>query len=364
MKHKILIIEDKEIDYNRLVTALTKYDVEYFPADRKQFLSFSKSLMDCARSNCSALNLDKLKEILNTENPTIILLDIGLLGTKISNDESGLVIYEKLIRESFSNVTVFFLSAVNNKYLVAKYQGVTEENFIPKHSYIGLENELVNRIYKTFGIFPRYSNDSKTTTTARIDTVEEITPDMSLNYEKTEFPIALVTAANLERFKIEPVVTFWLDALIRYTFYLVIVLSFLLAPGLLFHFAMYEHFSLMHLAENVFLVFLPFLILSGFFFFYMKELNPFFTYFKGDVLFTPEMASTLINLTKKLFISSLISYLFINAIEIILNNRGNIDETLSHFDIATNSNPLIKLYCIGGVILTLIAYYFFLSKKH
>jgi small-conductance mechanosensitive channel len=101
-------------------------------------------------------------------------------------------------------------------------------------------------------------------------------------------------------------------------------------------------------AEHIFLYLLPLFILLGFFHYYTK--NAQFSLIQGSTETVDYEASTIsVNLTKILFISSIISYVIIKVIEEIL--------------IKGVTNPT-KLISFGLLLLLLMSYYLFLDKKH
>ena len=131
-----------------------------------------------------------------------------------------------------------------------------------------------------------------------------------------------------------------------------------MGPVLIVKGAIKNHFDLIHVAEYTFIAFLPFLIVFGLFTLYLQSLQPFVT--GAEVRASDfEKASKLMMLTKKLFVSSLISYLFTKIIELI--NPEPVKSEVEHL-LPETFPALTQVYLLGGCIIILIAYYIYLSS--
>lgn len=119
----------------------------------------------------------------------------------------------------------------------------------------------------------------------------------------------------------------------------------------------YEVTTILKIAEHIFLYLLPVFIIGGFISYYKTKIKAFIL--GGKVNLDEDGASQTINLTKIIFLSSIISYIIVKILEKILDDSHKIK---SYFDL------LVFFFPIGGlfILLTILMYYYYslTKKKH
>ncbi|WP_233166037.1 hypothetical protein [Pedobacter sp. ASV12] len=103
-------------------------------------------------------------------------------------------------------------------------------------------------------------------------------------------------------------------------------------------------------AENIFLYLLPVFILFGFYNYYKTNTSIYLLNGNKDRI-NEEVSTRSMNLTKMIFISTIISYLLIKIIEQIFYG----DEKLE---------LMYRLYASGGVLLLLMTFFLLMYRKH
>lgn len=144
-----------------------------------------------------------------------------------------------------------------------------------------------------------------------------------------------------------------IDKLVLLLFYLLMIVTIIYGGYNVLH-SIYEAFQnlkddtmILKVAEHIFLNLLPMFIVFGFFHYYKTNIRVFLlegnTYSVDD-----EFSTKTMNLTKILFISSIISYVLIKIIE----------EVFIH-----GTNDIVRLISFGALLLILMGYFIFLDKK-
>lgn len=300
-RKKILIIEDIENDYLTLFKKLDAYELNIYPENKAKFKDFAQKLTTYAIQK-DPISFDKIKETIESVQPDIVFLDICLRPHKESYDQTGIILYEKIIANLPIRPEVFTLSTTLEEYIP-----IEDTTHISKNSDIGLGYEIENKLEKR-SLIQKKSQPSIPQTNIDEDTTQS-------SASSGKFPASYYTTNNIIHNKISP----WFNSLLNYsiTFFLLLTIVALFSAGVYFLLTkvINKYTEPVIIAEYSFISFLPTLIVFGFYVFYARSLRPYIVEdSKTEVDF--ENSSKLLNLTKKLFISSLISYLFVKIIEI------------------------------------------------
>lgn len=131
-----------------------------------------------------------------------------------------------------------------------------------------------------------------------------------------------------------------INKLILLLFHLLIISSVIYAfNGILIHDLWPEIFSkraheekqMLQFAEHIFLYLIPFFIITGFYSYYIQTIRHFLD--NRSFIIKPDKASELLNISKNLFLTSILSYSLIKIIEYLFkedNNEINITAILSY----------------------------------
>jgi hypothetical protein len=401
MTKKIVIIEDSYDDYHALIGILQAYDVSYFPSE-DGFLDFANLLNDYAHFH----EEDTCKEIISqitAEKPDYILLDIGLNFNE-EFDVSGKELEKKMLTAGIGQQIIYYLTnklPENSTRYIAKRGGVGLEMSLYK---VFIERCKIN--LKQAGIDPgvqvTHANDQGTseaeTLTDQLLKKEPaentILPPSTVDAKKqkqkkppvnpllraTSEPRILKVIRRLASYKLTPILIYATDLIITYCFYLLIISLAFVGSRHLWNVIKTEN-DFLNIAETTFIVYLPFLVISGFFIFYIQSLRP---YLQGNTIIVDrdfDKASKLMMLTKKLFISSLISYLFTKLIGLLFLEKPateaatqpanphsppppSVEKSASEIFQAYHGIhlPLIQVYVTAGAIFLLIGYYIYLNS--
>ncbi|MCX6272757.1 MAG: hypothetical protein NTU44_16380 [Bacteroidetes bacterium] len=331
MENKVLIIEDSDIDFSDIFDSLSEYDVLVYP-DRSNFDNFSDLLDEYARKKSTTV-FENIKNIIIDFKPNFVLLDIGL-NHDDPNDKTGLELQKSIIDKELKNCDTIIISSHS-------YQDKLP--YIRKKSAASIKGQIEEKLIKKFGI-PMKPN---------------------VTQEKNDFnihkPKILLKFGDFEAYKILPWATFALDKIVTYSFYVLLITLFLAAPINVI-IKIFQGDELIQIAEFTFIAFLPFLITSGFLIFYTKSLKPYILQETvDDDSDNFDSSSNLMRLTKKLFVSSLLSYLFIKLIELLCFEKPTMKISIFQ-EFYKISNPFVQFYILIGFIIILILYYIYMDK--
>ncbi|MBV9962213.1 MAG: response regulator [Parafilimonas sp.] len=342
---KILLIEDNELDFERAWKFFKQYNIEFYPKHYEEFEGFSKKLIKYSRANNERKNefLADLSVYIKNVNPDIVLIDLGLDGKKESLDKPGLDLLQWIkINLDPETKTIIFSGHENDGTI----DGI--DDYIQK-SGIPVETQFEKKIIQPYKIKKAGNGHVETDAEHAIEQEHQLT--------------RLEKFANFDYKVLSPWSSVILDKVVTYVFYVLIIVLFTFAPIDIIKNS--DRLDSFRIAERTFIAFLPFLIVCGFYVFYKKSLR---AYFFKEVIDPRkddfESSSVLMKLTKKLFVSSLLSYLFIKLIELFCLEKPDSTENyfLSYF--GKNLNPFIQLYLIAGLIVILILYYIYIDKTH
>lgn len=313
---KILIIEDDESHFNVISKILTARGFLIYPADITQLNDFKKSLNPFIKIKNEKERII-LEEKLSEINPDLILLDIRL-NPNLDGDKSGITIFNNIISEKFCRIPVAIFSSFSsrtissllanseNDVMVFSKEDDLDEGFVED-----FVNTVIKWINEKLGIEEKDDKNGKT-------------PNIFL--KPVEYDTSKARATT--------------NATILYSFYVSLIISSVLGVVLLVYniiLLISNPENIIRISENVFIIFLPLLIIAGFFVFYKNVLSVSISNHKGELSDqVVDSSTTLMKLTKKLFISSLISYLFIRVTELIYPS-----DTKQYTDIINNSKDSI-----------------------
>lgn len=331
---RIFIIEDDPNDYLKIARCLEYYEVEYMPSKDNAF-EFSKLLRDFASKGRSE-DLEKIRNHILNFHPDYIFLDVALVKRNLA-DLTGIKIRDEIIEkeELLANTRVVFLTNSD----ASRVRLRDDDEFIPKKAGGVDLFEHIKEVFDRFGIVLK----------------DVILPEES---SLSKF------ARNWEYYVQRPVEVV-LDKVIRLTFYFLLGIFSIGATSLLVFYS-FQTRDPVRIAEYCFISFLPLLITFGLYVFYERSLKQFVNRVNSDEdKNNYEEASQLIGLTKKLFISSLISYLLIRFIVLVTEREDSISvgKSNSMLDYLYRVNPLYQLILIGSCIVVLIGYYFLLNRE-
>ncbi|WP_343704499.1 hypothetical protein [Chitinophaga sp.] len=113
--------------------------------------------------------------------------------------------------------------------------------------------------------------------------------------------------------------------------------------------------AILRKAEKLFLYLLPIFIVQGFIIYYRTYVRV--HYIEGEAAKLNEARSTgVMNLTKVLFIASVVSYMLIKVIEVIFPDLSEVP--------LSRDERLLRLIATGVFLLMLMVYFLFLNRKH
>ncbi|MFD0749310.1 hypothetical protein ACFQZS_04095 [Mucilaginibacter calamicampi] len=432
---KFLIIEDTFYDWQRVSDFLSQYTCEIYPATDADFSQFNDKLYEYVKED-SDKNLKEIEDIIGVFDPSVIFLDISLSTRK--NDRTGVAIYNKLLKQDakFDHTHIAVLTTYGDKididFTNPRLQRFSK-NKIGENSLEGLLDEWV--LPWIMQLFNLKLNNNKDETNKDEPNGKEHNDQKRLTFEISRCPKWILNwygwelpsnyddhkdlvfkfsrcpkwilnwfgwklPSNKEngeypRQKIRWKLQRWYetfqtvaDVVIKICMYAAVVFFALAGFGFLVYELIHmgkasiltnSKFEMIHIAEYAFVAFLPMLIIIGFTMFYDKSLGLFITKQEQDEE-NLVLASKLIQVTKTLFVSTLVSYLFLKIIEIASpSNTANPVETASHSNTAgpAENKPhhlvaddFYRMAILGIVIVVLISFYIYLqnhsnhSKKH
>jgi hypothetical protein len=353
MKQRIIIIEDNITHYQIVSKELSQYDVIVYPKDEEEFYSFADVLTRYGKTGKQE-HLGRIEKIIVEFKPTQVIIDLGL-DYDNKSDKSGINV-KKIIDEKFPDAKQYIMSIFSEGNFGGE---LNYDGWINKDGTLSIPSQLMKNVIipGKFVPLPGRAQPSK---------------------NRFDRPKLLENLGIFENYKFSPWITFTIDILITYAFYFLIGFLFYKATITLYE-KIWEWESAIQIAEYIFIAFLPFLIVAGFFIFYKRSLSPYILKQRIDAKKEDfDSSGKLMTLTKKLFISSLISYLFIRLIELlfldeqmeskIAKGNGHVPgESItpaSPFKEFYHDNYFNQIYFLSGLIIVLIVYYLLIDRKH
>ncbi len=343
MAVKILVLEDRINDFNLMVKPLIEIfgnGIEVYPKEGKeknieQFYFFRQEVVQTSEFK---LIIDHYKDSID-----LFILDAHLLDDK---DMLGKKFYKYLKEINYRNGDYKIIEVSSGPSEIKKF----DATFISKSDNPMYYNLIVRK-------------------------VSELFPNLKVNEDRTS-EIGAVKLGYLDRF-----VTFLgkVDKFARWSIHAITVVSFYLLLPISVIFALYkillgfkeialapganseqtstdqaktiQHgIEIFAPAENIFLYLLPVFILFGFYNYYKTNTSIYLL--NGNKERINEDASTRsMNLTKMIFISTIISYLVIKIIEQIFYGKEQLD--LIH-----------KIGAAGGILLLMMTFFLLMYRKH
>ncbi len=373
---KILIIEDQEIHYIRLAKILDDYELDYYPQE-DQFKEFAKLLaLFASKEKTNEDVFKKVMDIIINYNPDFVFLDKSL-NPNTKNDTKGIEILDRILDIHLGKAEVCLLT----EHDLSTHESLAPENDplrISKGAGVGLRSEIEIALIKRHNIKlksntklvnkPGTITDTHATPSAPAQNKETLADDTAPSPKNadiyiTDAPKTYEAFNQILVFKILPWFQSAIDYLITLSFFILIIFMFYKGGQSLYDHSAHGEFKAIVAAENAFICFLPPLIIFGFYVFYVHSLRQ-YVLKKTISTLDFEASGKLLTLTKKLFISSLISYLFTKIVELIESDFAKILEAKKLFSF-NNKDGLDLMYKIGLisiVIVILIVFYIFLSN--
>lgn len=385
---KVLIIEDEESDYQRLITVLNRYDLDYYPK-KDQFKEFAMLLSQFARKKKDTDEIfGKIKNKIQEYDPDFVFLDKSLRFNQKA-DKTGLEIKDRILDIYVPKAQVCIITVETVSLGLSSLQD--DVISIRKGSSVGLAAEVESKFIKRFNIGLKPDDikgqvvlkEPAETVAAqsaiseakhkdlpngaaegleKVETANTAQKDKPVRYA-TDFPLQFEKNNQFLIYKILPWFQSAVDYFITLVFFTLIVFQFYKGGITLYEHSVHGEFKPILAAESAFITFLPSLIIFGFYVFYVHALRQY-------VMKTPsttldfESSGKLLTLTKKMFIISLISYLFTKIVELL--EAGYKESYNFSFVNQAGIDLLFKVGLLLIIIILLVLFYMFLSnhKEH
>ncbi|MGG7666898.1 hypothetical protein [Dyadobacter sp. BHUBP1] len=332
---KILIADDSVYNLTSVYDFLFKYDVTLYPTEN-EIVPFSDLLFDFGSGQIDD-GLERIVRKIEEFDPDIILLDV-CLNDSVASNTSGYDIQKAIEDHStLRSKEVFHLTRHQPRFF-------GNNRHIPKGS--SMEGFLKAKIVEPFGLKRKVAEEpgiqdrmvKRLESQERNDSIQQIIDRIKRDQGDPFKSLAdSVDNAYTNKLKV------YGDAIITTLFYITLPALFLAGVALIIKGAIKSEYNPIHIAEYAFISFLPFLMVFGFFTFYALSLRH---YLRAEQVNEDslDLASRLLMMTKTLFISSLISYVFTKLIEI--------SELADEYQIAA----------LFGIVVALTLYYFYLNS--
>lgn len=359
---KILIIEDQFEDFELATRTLARYQVEVYPT-MATFLSFSRLLVRYTAVSAQDAGpiLDRIRQELSGFIPDFVFIDQGLDGRPDSADSSGLRLRDQFIVKEYPLAEIYLMSGKSG-------DSITRPDYLYKRATDSFEAQVVDKfiaVHQIPTVIDASAPDADASGAPAPATAPIYLPDPIL--AEIRPPAWLARFKRRKEHWWASIIVTLVDMVIMGIFYLLLAGLTAVGPWAIYQTAVKEHLDPLHLAETGFIAFLPLLVVFGYFSFYRRSLQPLLF---GSSLDSVDYnrASELMTLSKKLFVSSLISYLFTKLIEMLFLTHleaANRSEWRCSFFIEyfhCSDNPLLQVYLIAGAIAALIIFYIYLNS--
>lgn len=342
MAIRILVLEDRKNEFDEMVSPLNKYfadHIEVFPKDGTEkdiehFYFFREEIVQLGK-------FDKIVE--HYKHIDLFILDVNLLD---DTDKIGANFYQYLKDVNYRNGDYKIIEVSSGPPEIKKYDVV----YVSKSENPLYYNLIVEKVNE---LFPGLMSDGP----AKMQ-------NKSVSFGATNSGVNFLS-------KVDKVIRWGLHGIIMVSFYLLLFSSVIFATWkigsglrkLAFaepyavetqqdkNIAKNQHgIEIFEPAENIFLYLLPVFILFGFYNYYKTNTSIYLLNGNKDRI-NEEVSTRSMNLTKMIFISTIISYLLIKIIEQIFYG----DEKLE---------LMYRLYASGGVLLLLMTFFLLMYRKH
>ena len=303
-----------------------------------------------------------------TKSNDIVMIDLNLNQEKSSNDSSfGKKLYDKLLAEN-KDLDMYILSRftyANNSHTWR------EEKHIVKPSDESLTKDLKKEILHT--VFEQYNlnnisqqvNNEIGNGVSAEDTNNQANEAGNKYNEGHKKGYNKGRAKEKERSKRKKA---RIANIIGMGLKIIALILLCLAPIDIIYYGFTSKLNAIIVAERLFIAFLPTLIVFGLYVFYERSIKRYIEGYVDDV--DEEKINNTIaifHFTKKLFIISLISYLFLKLVEIIFVKEIDTEYNyISQFKAlyGEKTDPLFIIYITGGLIVLLMVFYIIISSGH
>nr|WP_294942591.1 hypothetical protein [uncultured Mucilaginibacter sp.] len=379
-KPKIFVIEDYLYDWERIYDCLNDFNVDIYPSTTDEFDLLAKKLREFAVER-NELNREVIEKLLSDFLPDVILLDISLLNSKVDN--SGVVIYEDIINknivflETYVGVFTTWGATVSLAFDDTKLKRFNKNEVGDSSIEIEMQDEIIPWLKTHINLVDKFENPADTPLQVNQDKQEKVSeiietscpswilkifPLKQVVVKGSKVKLGLIDRIRLKVKKLFLLSQTFVHYFVLFCFY--VMIFFFAVTGSVF--LVYEvlhmakevneqpgkNYEMINIAEYAFVAFLPLLVVISFYLFYDKSLGLSIKRQGGGGANIDE-ASKVMKVIKKLFISSIVSYLFIKMIEVI------VPSSQGHKDL--NNGDFIRIFFLAGTILFLIGYYVYLE---
>jgi len=322
---KILILEDSEDDFKAIQEILMRYEVTLFPNTEEDHDSLSNKLDLLANyskysnnneSNKNAKGIaNQIGNFVKNFEPNLILLDVGI-NFNNNEDKSGLLLY-KVFKERNIKAEIIICSKHNREDITNGFEEIKNCEWIYKRRAGSLNDQIVDKIVKKY----------------------------NLTLLKNDKPLNIISKKNYWKINSKTI-----DWAVNFVFQLSIFVFACYAPISFYHvWSKGEENVAIQLAEHSFIAFLPMIIVTSFYIYYKRALSPYIlNETTDDNAPKIKIASATMDLSKKLFISSFISYISILLLEDLMADDKTEDMYLA---IAAKGLLWVLLFIYFAVIL-------------
>lgn len=342
MAIQILVLEDRKSEFDEMVSPLNKYfanHIDVFPKDGvekdiEHFYFFREEIVQLGK-------FDKIVE--HYKQIDLFILDVNLLD---DTDKIGANFYQ-------------YLKDVN--YRNGDYKVIEVSSGPPE--------------IKKYDVFPISKSENPFYYNMIVEKVSELFPQLVANshVKKQNKLVSFGSTNSGVNFlsKVDKGIRWSLHGIIMLSFYILLFSSVLFATwkigtglrDLAFaepHSATTQQneviaeskhgMEIFEPAENIFLYLLPVFILFGFYNYYKTNTSIYLLNGNKDRI-NEDVSTRSMNLTKMIFISTIISYLLIKIIEQIFYGEEKLD-------------LIYRLYASGGVLILLMTFFLLMYRKH
>lgn len=345
MSKTVLIIEDIEGHYNDLKVRFSNYGINVVPDSSNDFHTLARLLRSYATSSTPE-NLLLIHEKIKQYTFDFVLIDVNL-NDKDGN-ESGYSLAQDLFEKYYMDTELCFIS----NYAIHE----NSPNYIERLDGSTFDIEIYSKV-----ILKLTGDSSESPITSKSDTLvpelknkSQDTPSLILTVHPT-----LAKIGNWEKNILFEFISPIVHTAIKYTFFFILFTLALYPPAYLIFKGIKEEFNPFKLAEYTFIIFIPFLVTSGFYVFYIRSISPYIRNMRpstDDV----EKSSSILNLTKTLFVTSLVSYIILKIIDLLFNPKA---DTLILNMIVDSDNRWYILVIISLTIVSLLLFYYMIKRK-
>jgi hypothetical protein len=335
MDISVLIFDDDQYDWEVLDNIFNSYNITHFPSNNAEFERTSDIIKNFLLQD-NAKVTDLLNELARSM-PQVrhIFFDINL-RREDNNDHSGVKFKTEHLEKIFTGAR-FTLFSRFEEDMAGNFYTFNDEDYIQKGRAI--EHKMRKFVQKYFPLYKKVADTNK----RKQPRIKPLLSWVTGMQEKIDRDIG-------------PPIKYIIHFLISFFLYgsLIVVTTFTaftILPKI------YNEHNIIKIIEYVFLLILPTFIIFGFLVVYQRALKQYLTAQKTlDVNF--DDTGKMMEMSKRLFVSSLISYLFIMVIDL----ATPLPDKATGVANAASKIEYNRIYILSGIIIVLIAYYILISR--